>query len=271
MVMFLPVEVVPAHSPVDTDNLIGDVEVGLFDERGGVFHSYKHGVTVVVPTGAIPSGVLAELKFAATLVANVKFTSKSPVSAIYWLCMDVELQKSIELRLPHFADILGTKHNLQFVKSLHSSFDVIEGSMLTIDGGRFPVDESYGSVEIDHFCYYCIAVDKLERTSIPNNKYSVVAITQRQPEKSKWTAHICILPLIRTCAEVRRRVCIIWYICLLVFLYIQRLKSQYGSDWQCQTLTEFSFTQGCDHVSIECEGYNFQGMSEVILLSNNKV
>ena len=60
-------------------------------------------------------------------------------------------------------------------------------------------------------------------------------------------------------------------LCLLVFLYIQRLKSQYGSDWQCQTLTEFSFTKGCDHVSIECEEYNFQGMSEVILLSNNKV
>ena len=183
--------------------MIGDIEVGLFDERGGVFHSYKHGVTVVVPTGAIPSGVLAELKFAATLVSNVKFINKSPVSAIYWLCMDVELQKSIELRLPHFVDISDTTHNLQFVKSTHSPVDIIEGSMFTIDGGRFSVGELYGSIEIDHFCYYCIAVDKLDRTKIPNNKYSVVAITQRQPEKSEWTAHICILPLLRTCKEVR--------------------------------------------------------------------
>ena len=179
----VPVEVVPAHSPVDTKNLIGDIEVGLFDERGGVFHSYKHGVTVVVPTGAIPSGVLAELKFAATLVGNVKFTNKSPVSAIYWLCMDVELQKSIELRLPHFADIATpmNAHNLQFVKSIHSPSDIIEGSMFTIDGGRFPIGRPYGSIKIDHFCYYCIAVDKLALTDIPNNKYAVIAMTQKQP------------------------------------------------------------------------------------------
>ncbi|XP_065920633.1 uncharacterized protein [Dysidea avara] len=253
LISTLHVEVVPAHSPVDTDNLIGDIEVGLFDERGGVFHSYKHGVTVVVPTGAIPIGVLAELKFAATLVGNVKFTNKSPVSAIYWLCMDVELQKSIELRLPHFADIATpmNAHNLQFVKSIHSPSDTIEGSMFTIDGGRFPIGEPYGLIQIDHFCYYCIAVNKLERTSIPNNKYSIVAITQRQPEKSEWTAHICILPLIRTC--------------------IEKLKGQYGSEWNCQSLSEFSFTQGCDQVSIECQGYNLQGMAEVVLLSNNEI
>ncbi|XP_065920654.1 uncharacterized protein [Dysidea avara] len=247
----LHVEVVPAHSPVDTDNLIGDIEVGLFDERGGVFHSYKHGVTVVVPTGAIPIGVLAELKFAATLVGNVKFTNKSPVSAIYWLCMDVELQKSIELYLPHFADISDATHNLQFVKSIHSPFDVIEGSMFSIDGGKFPIDEPYGSIQIDHFCYYCIAVDKLERTSIPNNKYSIVAITQRQPEKSEWTAHICILPLIRTCVE--------------------KLKSQYGSEWQYRSLSEFSFTPGCDQVFIECEGHIFKDKAEVVLLSNDEI
>ncbi|XP_065920634.1 uncharacterized protein [Dysidea avara] len=167
--------------------------------------------------------------------------------------MDVELQKSIELRLPHFADIATpmNAHNLQFVKSIHSPSDTIEGSMFTIDGGRFPIGEPYGLIQIDHFCYYCIAVNKLERTSIPNNKYSIVAITQRQPEKSEWTAHICILPLIRTC--------------------IEKLKGQYGSEWNCQSLSEFSFTQGCDQVSIECQGYNLQGMAEVVLLSNNEI
>jgi len=117
--------------------------------------------------------------------------------------MDVELQKSIELRLPHFAEILGTTHNLQFVKSLHSPFNVIEESMQTIDGGTFPIGRSYSSIKIDHFCYYCIAVDKLALTDIPLNKYAVIAITQKQPLKTKWNAHICIVPLIRTCMEVR--------------------------------------------------------------------
>ena len=58
---------------------------------------------------------------------------------------------------------------------------------------------------------------------------------------------------------------------MLTFHYIQKLKGQYGSEWNCQSLSEFSFTQGCDQVSIECQGYNLQGMAEVVLLSNNEV
>ena len=83
------VEVINAHAPVERDYLIGDIEVGMFDERGGVFHSYKHGVTVIIPVGAIPSGILAELKFAATLISPVPFQSNTvPFSAIFWLCMN---------------------------------------------------------------------------------------------------------------------------------------------------------------------------------------
>ena len=62
------VVIIPAQPPVDTEYLIGDTEARMFDERGGLFHSYKHGVTVIFPAGAIPSGILAELKFGATLV-----------------------------------------------------------------------------------------------------------------------------------------------------------------------------------------------------------
>ena len=66
-------EIIPAQSPVDEAYLIGDIEVEMFDERGGAFHSYKYGVTVIVPAGAIPNGMLAELKFAATLLSPVPF------------------------------------------------------------------------------------------------------------------------------------------------------------------------------------------------------
>ena len=59
----------------------------MFDERGGAFHLYKHGVTVIVPTGAIPCGVLAELKFAATIVAPVKFTYIHNTSVCHILAM----------------------------------------------------------------------------------------------------------------------------------------------------------------------------------------
>ena len=199
-------EIVSAHVPVDTENLIGDIEVGLFDERGGVFHSNKHGVTVLLPAGAIPSGVLAELKFAATLVAPVKLLhNKIPVSAIYWLCMDIVLQKPIQVRLPHLCNIQNNAQTrtLHFLKSSHSPVGVIEESMSNIiEGGKFPVGESYGSIEVDHFCYYCIVEDKLERDEIPCNRYIVIAMSQQQPTNCLWSVDICILPLLPTCVKV---------------------------------------------------------------------
>lgn len=199
------VEIISAHAPLDTDNLVGGVEIGMFDERGGVFHSPKHGVTILLPAGAIPRGILAELKFAATLVAPVKLISnKIPVSAIYWLCMDVVLQKPIQVRLPHFVNIetetqAGT---LKFLKSTHSPVDVTEEIMGNVIEGKFPTGESYGSMEADHFCYYCIIEDKLERNTIPSNRYVAVAMKQRQPRNRLWSIHICILPLLKTCIEV---------------------------------------------------------------------
>ena len=43
---------------MDTENSIGDTEAKKFDKKEGMFHSYKHGVTVLFPAGAIPSGML---------------------------------------------------------------------------------------------------------------------------------------------------------------------------------------------------------------------
>ena len=61
-------------------------------------------------------------------------------------------------------------------------------------------------------------------------------------------------------------------LCNIIIIYLhQKLKDQYGSEWQYRSLKEFSFTQGSDHVSIKCEGYNFQDLAEVVLLSNNEV
>ena len=192
--------IISAQSPVDTEYLVGSTEVKMFDERGGVFHSYKHEVTVIVPTGAIPSGVLAELKFAATLVAPVKFTDVTPVSAIYWLCMDVALEKSIQIRLPQKL-VENDAIKLQFSKSLHSSTKVIDPIMGIINGGNFNAQEKYAYIEIKSFCYFCIVRDKLDPSKIPQNKYLLVAMKCYEKEKI-WRVDICVLPLIKTCLEV---------------------------------------------------------------------
>ena len=198
-------EVIDAHAPVDMEYLIGDIEAEMFDERGGVFHSYRHGVTVIFPAGAIPSGILAELKFAATLISPIPFQSNTiPLSAIFWLCMDskVRLQKPIQLRLPllKLENIAGS---LQFAKSSHSTqLNIVGDQMKGLGDGTFVDGECYGSIEVDHFCYYCIKYDDLDQKDIPSNKYSLILMKQSQPNDKSWRVHICLVPDLRTCEEV---------------------------------------------------------------------
>jgi len=202
--------VIAAQPPVDTEYLIGETECEIFDERGGVFHSYKHGVTVIFPTGAIPSGILAELKFAATLISPIPFLSnKIPVSPIFWLCMDSELQKPIQIHFP-LMRLRNNSHGLQFAKSLHSPNKVIEDQMDVFEGGKFIDSESYGSIEVTHFCYYCIVDDKLNPNDIPQNQYLLVAMKQSQPslKDNSWSTDICLVPYIPTCFEVSGYRCI---------------------------------------------------------------
>ena len=200
----LTVMINSAQSPVDTEYLVGDIEAKMFDERGGVFHSYKHGVTVLVPAKAIPSGTLAELKFAAALVAPVNFTdAATPVSALFWICMDIILEKCIEIRLPQ-KFVENNVSTLHFAKSLHSPTRVIDHRINVLNDGRFTASECYASIEVDHFCYYCIVDDKLDSSNIPKNRYVLIAVKQRNlsTKDNSWSVHICVVPLIKTCLEV---------------------------------------------------------------------
>ena len=201
--LFCTVKLVRAQSlPITTTEL--EYEIDMFDERGGIFHSANHGVTIVFSNGAIPKEYLVELKFAAMLDAPIKFSSTAiPVSAIYWLCMDKELEKPIQLYLPHSVNIENEAHasKLKFVKFQHLQMGETT-DMHIIEGGNFPVGESYGFIEVNHFCYYCIVEDKLDPTDIPRNKYVIAAIAKKQSMACNWEAHICLYPSLQTCAKV---------------------------------------------------------------------
>ena len=68
---FLTVIINSAQPLLNTEYLVGSTEVKMFDKRGGVLHSYKHGVTVIIPAGTNPSETLAELKFAAIAINRI--------------------------------------------------------------------------------------------------------------------------------------------------------------------------------------------------------
>ena len=190
--------------PPDSDCIIGCVESATFDDTGGRFHSFEHGVTVTVPSGAIPTGVTAEMKFAASLNPIIKLLDDTvPVSAIIWLCMNVAPQKPMVLQIPHYVNVKSNAHskNLRFVKSNHCNKKK-NITVEVIEGGVFPVDESYGMIEITHFCYYCIEL--IQANDIPENLYQAVTMKEVQPdiERNLWMVHVCIIPSLPTCFKV---------------------------------------------------------------------
>lgn len=176
----------------------------IFDENGGVFYSSKHDVTVIIPEGAIKSGLKAELQFGATLFASVEFSKNMiPVSDIIWLCLNVTLQKPVQVQIPHCVNIKSKvqANKLQFVKVAHLSID--GGLMKPVNGGKFPIGKVHGFIEIDHFCYYCIVNDNIGGEDIDYH-YSAFMFMRRQLYSDTiLDFHICISTSLSTCREVR--------------------------------------------------------------------
>ena len=150
--------------------------------------------------------MISEMKFAATLNPAVKLlTNGVPVSATIWLCMNVVLQKPIKLQIPHYVNVKSKADfkNLQFVKSnFHLSNKKTITTAQVIKGGEFPIHESYGMIEINHFCYYCIEL--IQEDDIPDNLYQAVTMKELQPdiERNLWMVHVCIIPSLPTCLKV---------------------------------------------------------------------
>ena len=164
-----------------------------------MFCSDKHGVTVMVPQGAIKSGIKAELKFGSTLLAPVKFENVIPVSPVIWLCMNVPLQKPVQIQIPHCVNIKSEAqaNNLQFAKVIHSISD--ETIMKIMYGGKFIVGKSFGSIEVKHFCYFCIVNNYRENIDY---KYQAVLFQKRKLDNYVWKIDICIMAALPTCEQV---------------------------------------------------------------------
>jgi len=189
--------------PPDIVSWIGCIETHPLGDAVGVFHSDNHEVTVTFPPGAIPRGQQGVLKFAATICAPVKFAPDVvPVSAIVWLCMDVKLQKSVTLCLPHFVRVKNNSHvnSLYFARMTHASTS--EGYMNVIDSGTFKVGESFGLIEVDRSCYCCIVNSITMAEDIPESKYRIIPMKHKLPVNDHWKCDVCIIPALSTCRTV---------------------------------------------------------------------
>ena len=141
------------------------------------------------------------MKFGATFLAPVKFSKNTlPVSAVFWLCMNVTLQKPVKIKIPHYINIKSKTQadNLRFAKVFHLISD--ESMMEVMQGGEFPVGKSFGSIEVEHLCYVCVVNNYYVNKT--DYKYKAVLFQKKQMHNYVWKLDICIMAALPTCEQV---------------------------------------------------------------------
>ena len=186
--------------PLDIDSTIGWIKSFTVTEKEETFCFDDHEIYVTVPSEAIPTGRKANMLLTASLIAPVNFLSNAtPVSAIVWLHMDIKPKKHIRLQMPHFLNITSETQS----KYLNFAVSNCTMTMNVIEGGKFPINKSYGIIEIEPSCYYCIQ-EGVGCDDIPDNEYKIIVMKEKQSIASAnlWKIDFCVLPNLPTCIQV---------------------------------------------------------------------
>ena len=172
---------------------------------GSVYHSVDHGVTIIVPEGAVLSPT--KMWLAASLHGPFVYPSGHvPVSPIIWLQSDTPLLKPAMVRMPHYLTVTNEQecYKLTFL----TGDDVLENSLppdilLRLDSRpcRFTPGSSYASIEMEHFCFECITC--IDQGLLDHCQYCITEVVQDTPTSSQWKVEYYVTYSIPTCLKVR--------------------------------------------------------------------
>ena len=147
--------------------LVDPVEVFVCDNKGGIYHNPTHGLTIQIPSGAIPAGMKLEISIGVLIHGNFEFPADvSPVSAIVWLCTenpDFVFLKQIKVFIPHFMECKNSvkaRLQMKFMKASHFRSSADSFKFDPADGvPDFDTDTSKGIIYTRHLCLLCIVAD----------------------------------------------------------------------------------------------------------------
>ena len=164
-----------------------------FDETGCFYHSYKYGITIIIPPGAVQQPCV--LQFGASLLLPRFISSDSfiPVSPFVWIHIDSLLLKPAELYIPHYVDVstdedkmklclLTTKENAQ----VFTTDKVAEVSF----------SQTLARILTTNFCSLCIAANH------PLRKRYYLLYAEKEVEDGSLYVDVCIMYSIR-CLQVQ--------------------------------------------------------------------
>ena len=164
-----------------------------FDGRGLFHHSHRHGVTIIIPEGAVQGP--ATLQFGATLLLT-DFKCEDcfePVSPFVWIHTDKALLKPAELYISHYAkaDTIEDKRKLCPLTRGHGENDVFKvNNTMDVD-----ISETLVKATATHFCSICLAGKSVSK------KYILLNAKRELDNGAIWT-DICVLYSV-TCLQVQ--------------------------------------------------------------------
>ena len=181
-----------------------DVHVVKFSPFGIKYHSGSHGVTLVIPKGAVKTN--AELRFAADLVGPFQIpTGYRLVSAIVWIAISQPLLKPAQLRIPHCAKLKTDPdcRKLCFLTASDKSFlnTGIFQFQPNLAKQEFTVGHQYGAIHLNHFCCNCI-VEKDGLEDHMEREYCITKLVPRKSWEDQCKVYFCFSYFLPSCLKV---------------------------------------------------------------------
>ena len=200
----------------DLEPLLARVETldQQFNENGTYeYQSIDDNIKLIIPKGAIVGDhkvQVAVMKYGP--IGPFEYPDGyKPVSPIVWLCSNQKkFQKDLELILPHCSDLgnsdeEASQTQLVFLKASHKyirnandqkvfQFEKVDAQPL-FNTNNIP----YGSLHINHCCFYCVGVYNRKDTDQANLCLTVV---KPRVTTSNYIISICLMLDLPTCRNV---------------------------------------------------------------------
>ena len=202
------------------------LQVFTCDSDGGVFHSPQHGVTVKIPSGAIPdSSPPITFEFGIALNGPFEFPPDvKPISPFVWLCTDTPgfvFQRLVEVTVPHFISLHQSDcEKLAFMKANHREADDEYVFRECSEKMKFKARSNHGVLLTAHTCFLCIAW-KLPENVITRANFCLMKVMPKFPDHN-FNIFFCFTFFLETCMEVSECRCIACILHSIVIVLVRR-------------------------------------------------
>ena len=185
-----------------------------FNENGIYeYHSVDDDFKLIIPKGAIAENHKVQ-------VAVIKYgpigpfeypNGYEPVSPIIWLCStQKEFDKDLEIILPHCSDLgdsdeEASQTQLVFLKANHNEYICNKNGQKVFQFKQvdaqpsFNPNDPYGSLHINHCCFYCVG-EYLRKDTDQANLY--LTVVKPHVSTSNYEISICLMLNLPTCRKV---------------------------------------------------------------------